>query len=85
MINIRLFYSAVIRHSNKWLQRRYDEVDLVGCETLQKKVIFVHDIYVTSSAYVMADDESSLPSSCINGLRLAWRNEMSFANKDRIW
>ena len=61
--------SALIQRANKWLQRRFAELDLVACETLHKKVIFVHDIYVASSSFIMEEDDHPLGSCYVKGLR----------------
>ncbi|KAI0241795.1 hypothetical protein LSAT2_018751 [Lamellibrachia satsuma] len=67
-------FDALVQRANKWLQRRFAELDLVACETMQKKVIFVHDIYMPSSAYVMEEDHHLIDSCYITGLRLWYRH-----------
>ncbi len=60
-------FSILIERANRWL-KLFRDYELISCETVDKKVKLVQDIYSASMCY--RDDENSHPlATHIKGLR----------------
>lgn len=59
---------VLVERANEWLEEN-DEYDLINCESLDKKVIYVADVY--SQSLIYADEDANTHAVHIIGLRYA--------------
>ena len=58
--------SVLVSKANRWL-RQFDSYELVSCETVDKKVTYVKDIY--SAAMYFMEEDGPILATHIKGLR----------------
>ncbi|CAD5120635.1 DgyrCDS9194 [Dimorphilus gyrociliatus] len=67
-------FEVLVERANEWLEEN-DDFELINCESLDKKVIYVADVY--SQSLIYADEDANTHAVHIIGLRYALTEEKS--------